>query len=189
MADDLASKFEAYLKSLSPAQSEKLHHEIVQSLKDDEELAAKIERCRVKGLKSKDAMIFQVNTETTCITCGNVVKGKTWSSSLQPIVVTLILCGRCADVLAQLSKEDLIQLIINKERAYYSRPKDYMPNYRMPILTKKQEEHAEEEIIRDIPDFMPGEDTTPANETPLFDGPEDQPFLDSMPTADEEVEE
>ena len=184
-SDDFSKKFEEYLKNLSPDQSDKLHKELAQAIKDDEELEEKIARCRVKGLRSKDVMVFEVDVETTCITCGNVVKTKTWSSSTQPIIVTLALCGQCETHLARFTKEELIGLIIQKERAYYSRPKDYMPHYRTPALTTKQ---GIWEAERDIPDFVEN-DTTPAHETPLFDGPEEQQFLDAIPGADEEVEE
>lgn len=131
--DDLTAKFEAYLKSLTPAQSDKIAKELQAQVEFDLFLEAETERRRCKGLKGKDVMVFSVTCTITCTTCGAQHISQIMSSNLKPVFAQRSLCGQCEKVLGAMTVAQLVDIIMKKERAFYARSHDeYKPKYIPP---------------------------------------------------------
>lgn len=145
MAKDMASQFEEFLRNLKPADAERIHKELMQSLADDVEIKEEFNRRRTKGLRSKDIMVFTVEVRQVCTTCKTVYLSETLSSDLKPIHIEAHLCGRCKDVLGSKSVEELVSVILEKEAQLYKLDKSCEIMYRPPLLTPIQLQREEDQ--------------------------------------------
>ena len=139
MTDPLAVDIEAYLRSLSPAEQAKIAEAWQKEVEGIDELAALEERGRKKGLVSKKDMIYDIVCEITCRTCGANFNTKCKSSSPHPIKSTTVLCGQCAKVLMEMPKEELVRIIMEKDKEANGVDKSYVPRYIAPTHREESE--------------------------------------------------
>ncbi len=138
--DDLDERFTAFLKSITPAEQEKLAKQVGAMMKEDVEFDRHIERHRRKGLKEPDEMVFEVKFTVMCTTCGAHHITRIKSSNTKDIVHGQPLCGKCYQTLMSMTLEDVVKTLIEKEKVWHARKHlDHEPVY-VPACERVYEE-------------------------------------------------